>query len=74
MTWNLREEVLLATWNSQGHEFRTMNVSTGAVLCLRCNTVIHVRSRARCAAGDGEWATGDPTVVRPCKPKITVFY
>jgi hypothetical protein len=72
MTWNLREEVLLAKWREEGHEFRRMNVA-GAVACLRCNAVVHVRSRARCLVGDGEW-NGDPAKVPTCKPKITVFY
>ena len=67
MTWDLREQVLLATWAEQGHEFRTMS-TTGAVCCLRCETIIHLRSRARALGGSDEWPLADPAVVRPCKP------
>jgi len=72
MTWDLREQVLLATWAAQGHEFRTMNNPNGAAMCLRCQTIVHVRSRARSLAGDGvgtAWKLTHPAVVRPCLPR-----
>ena len=71
MTWDLREQVLLATWAAQGHEFRAMR--DGSVLCLRCETIVHVRSRARAMDGSPEvgtaWRLTDPAVVRPCLPR-----
>ena len=75
MTWDLREQVLLATWAAQGHEFRTMNNPNGAAMCLRCQTIVHVRSRAQALAeppGSGTaWRLTDPAVVRPCRPGYT---
>jgi hypothetical protein len=61
--------MLLAKWKDEGHEFRSMGSSAvGAVLCLRCNTLVHVRKRALAMADDGEWR-GDPAVVRSCSPR-----
>jgi hypothetical protein len=68
MTWDLREQTLLATWARLGHEFRPM--SAGVVCCLRCNTIVHVRSRALALAteGEGDWKLTDPAAIKPCKP------
>lgn len=70
MTWDLRERVLLAMWAEQGHEFRRMNAG-GAALCLRCDTIVHVRKRALAMSGEAVWATGKPAAIRRCKPKKT---
>jgi hypothetical protein len=65
--WDLREAMLLAKWKAEGHEFRHMGSSAvGAVLCLRCNTLVHVRTRAQAAAGNAPWNNGDPETVARC--------
>jgi hypothetical protein len=70
MAWNLRELMLLAKWADEGHEFRSMGGdAVGAALCLRCNTLVHVRTRALAAAGQVPWKDGKPQTVAPCVPK-----
>jgi predicted alpha/beta hydrolase len=70
LDWDLREQMLLAKWKDEGHEFRSMGSSAvGAVLCLRCQTLVHVRTRALAAAGQAPWKSGKPQTVAPCVPK-----
>jgi hypothetical protein len=67
--WDLREAMLLAKWRAEGHAFRRMgsgSETVGAVLCLRCNTLVHVRTRAAAAAGNAPWKSGDPETVGRC--------
>jgi hypothetical protein len=76
MTWDLREQMLLAKWREEGHEFRAMGGGkVGAAMCLRCETIVHVTSRAQAAAGDDDgrtWRDNDPFKVKPCKPWSTM--
>ena len=70
MTWDIREQVLVIKWQSEGHEVRPMTgtgETVGAAVCLRCMTVIHVRARAKALADGSFWRDGAETV-RPCKP------
>ena len=64
MTWDLREQVLIARWQAQGHELRAMSI-TGIAACLRCGRVIHVRSRAQHMA---EWEDSHQGDIGPCSP------
>ena len=63
--WDLREVMLIASWRAQGHAFRTMS-GLGAVICLRCSTLINVRTRAQVAANGSYWGEGDPRIIKPC--------
>jgi hypothetical protein len=74
MTWGLREQVLLAKWREEGHEFRAMGTGQreGAALCLKCEIIVHVTARAQAAAGNDKsrsWRDNDPLTVKPCHPR-----
>jgi hypothetical protein len=76
MTWDLREQTLLAQWRAEGHDFIPLGGAAGlvgSVICTRCKTIVHVRSRARALAGDADassaWDHLDPRVVVACEPR-----
>jgi hypothetical protein len=50
-----------------------MTTGWGAAICLRCETVVHIRSRAQALISDDNrfWSDVDPGAIKPCKPRAS---